>query len=42
MKFFTTLFATETNTFVSAPTGLGSYEEYGIFRADASTRHPTG
>ncbi|MNX08606.1 Lipase 1 precursor [compost metagenome] len=42
MKFFTTLFATETNTFVSAPTGLGSYEEYGIFRGDASTRDATG
>jgi microcystin degradation protein MlrC len=42
MKFFTTLFATETNTFVSAPTGLGSYEEYGIFRGDASTRDAAG
>ena len=42
MKFFTALFATETNTFVSAPTGLGSYDAYGIFRGDASTRDATG
>ncbi|QNK69247.1 alpha/beta fold hydrolase [Variovorax sp. PAMC26660] len=42
MKFFTTLFATETNTFVSAPTGWGSYNEYGIFRGDSSTRDASG
>ncbi len=42
MKFFTTLFATETNTFVSAPTGMGSFEEYGIFRGDSSTRDAAG
>ncbi|GEM_PF-15880 len=42
MKFFTTLFATETNTFVSAPTGLGSFEEYGIFHGDSSTRDASG
>ncbi|MGJ7545834.1 alpha/beta fold hydrolase [Variovorax sp. LT1R16] len=42
MKFFTALFANETNTFVSAPTGQGSFEAYGIFRGDASTRDATG
>jgi len=42
MKFFTTLLATETNTFVSAPTGQGSFEEYGIFHGDSSTRDASG
>jgi microcystin degradation protein MlrC len=42
MKFFTALLATETNTFVSAPTGLGSFEEYGIFHGDSSTRDASG
>ena len=42
MKFFTAFLATETNTFAVAPTGWGSYQEYGIFRGDASTRDPQG
>jgi microcystin degradation protein MlrC/thioesterase domain-containing protein len=42
MKFFTCLLATETNTFVTAPTGWGSFNEYGIFRGDAGTRDATG
>jgi microcystin degradation protein MlrC/pimeloyl-ACP methyl ester carboxylesterase len=42
MKFFTAFLATETNTFASAPTGRGSFEEYGIFHGDASTRDTQG
>ncbi len=42
MKFFTAFLATETNTFAVAPTGWGSFQEYGIFRGDASTRDPKG
>ncbi len=42
MKFFAALLATETNTFVSAPTGWGSFNEYGIFHGDASTRDANG
>lgn len=42
MKFFVAHLATETNTFAAAPTGLGGFEEYGIFRGDASTRAPQG
>ena len=38
MKFFTAFLATETNTFAAAPSGWGSFEEYGIFHGDASTR----
>ena len=33
--------ATETNTFAAFPTGLGAYEEYGIFHGDASRKAPT-
>ncbi|MDH0868285.1 M81 family metallopeptidase [Mitsuaria sp. GD03876] len=40
MKFFIAQIATETNTFASTPTGQGAFEEYGIFRGDASTRAP--
>jgi microcystin degradation protein MlrC/pimeloyl-ACP methyl ester carboxylesterase len=42
MKFFTALLATETNTFVSAPTGWGSFNEYGVFHGDSSTRNADG
>ncbi len=42
MKFFTAFLATETNTFAAAPTGWGSFQEYGIYRGDASTRDPQG
>jgi microcystin degradation protein MlrC len=42
MKFFAASLATETNTFAAAPTGRGSFEEYGIFRGDASTKAPEG
>jgi microcystin degradation protein MlrC len=37
MKFFAASLSTETNTFAAAPTGRGSFEEYGIYRGDAST-----
>jgi len=42
MKFFAALLATETNTFVSAPTGWGSFNEYGVFHGDSSTRDADG
>jgi len=42
MKIFTAFLATETNTFAAAPTGWGSFEEYGIFHGDASTRDTQG
>ena len=42
MKFFIAPLATETNTFAPAPTGLGGFEEYGIFHGDASRRDPGG
>lgn len=42
MKFFVAHLATETNTFAAAPTGLGGFEEYGIFHGDASRRAPDG
>ena len=42
MKFFTAFLATETNTFAAAPSGWGSFEEYGIFHGDASTRDAQG
>lgn len=42
MKFFIAHLATETNTFAAAPTGLGDYEEIGIFHGDASRRDPEG
>jgi microcystin degradation protein MlrC len=41
-KFFIASLATETNTFAAAPTGLGGFEEYGIFHGDASVRDPEG
>ena len=40
MKIFVAQLATETNTFASAPTGLGGFEENGIFHGDASTAAP--
>jgi microcystin degradation protein MlrC len=40
MKFFIAQLATETNTFASFPTGLGGFEQYGIFHGDASTAQP--
>ncbi len=42
MKFFAASLSTETNTFVAAPTGRGSFEEYGIYRGDASVKVPEG
>jgi microcystin degradation protein MlrC len=42
MKFFIGQLATETNTFAPAPTGLGGFERYGIFRGNASTAEPDG
>lgn len=42
MKFFIAHLATETNTFAAAPTGLGGFEEIGIFHGDASVRDPHG
>lgn len=42
MKFFIAQLVTETNTFAAAPTGLGDFEEYGIFRGDASRLDPDG
>ena len=41
MKVLIAQLATETNTFAAFPTGLGAYEEYGIFHGDASTKAPT-
>lgn len=42
MKFFIAHLATETNTFAAAPTGLGAFEEIGVFHGDASRRDPEG
>jgi len=42
MKFFAASLSTETNTFAAAPTGRGSFEEYGIYRGDASVKAPEG
>jgi microcystin degradation protein MlrC len=42
MRIFTAALATETNTFAPAPTGRGGFEEFGIYRGDASTRAPEG
>ena len=42
MKLFIAHLATETNTFAAAPTGLGGFEEIGIFHGDASAREPDG
>lgn len=36
MKIFVAQLATETNTFAYAPTGWGAFEEFGIYRGDAS------
>jgi microcystin degradation protein MlrC len=40
MKFFIAQLVTETNTFATAPTGWGGFEEYGVFHGDASQRSP--
>ena len=40
MKIFTAQLVTETNTFCTFPTGLGGFEQYGIFHGDASVRQP--
>ncbi len=42
MKIFTAFLATETNTFAAAPSGWGSFNEYGVFHGDASTRDTNG
>jgi len=42
VRFFIAHLATETNTFAAAPTGLGDFEEIGIFHGDASRRDPEG
>jgi microcystin degradation protein MlrC len=41
MKILIAQLATETNTFAAFPSGLGAYEEYGIFHGDASRKAPT-
>ena len=38
MKIFVAQLLTESNTFAPAPTGLGGFEEYGIYRGDASVK----
>ena len=42
MRFFIAQLATETNTFVTTPTGRGAFEECGIFRGDGSRQDPEG
>ncbi|WP_296945007.1 M81 family metallopeptidase [uncultured Massilia sp.] len=42
MKLFVACLVTETNTFAAAPTGLGGFEEFGIYHGDASRRDPHG
>lgn len=42
MKIFAAHFSTETNTFAPCPTGWGGFQEYGIYRGDASHRSPEG
>ncbi|QHE91187.1 microcystin LR degradation protein MlrC-like protein [Pandoraea fibrosis] len=42
MKIFAAHLSTETNTFAPCPTGWGGFQEYGIFRGDASIRSPEG
>jgi microcystin degradation protein MlrC len=42
MKFFFAMLGTETNTFAGAPTGRRAFEEYGIYRGDASEHAPQG
>ena len=42
MRIFSAGLATETNTFAAAPTGWRSFEEYGVYRGDSSTRVPEG
>lgn len=42
MKIFAAQLSTETNTFAPCPTGWGGFQEYGIFRGDASIRSPEG
>ncbi|MFV3128984.1 M81 family metallopeptidase [Niveispirillum sp. KHB5.9] len=37
MRMFMAALVTETNSFAPMPTGLGSFQEYGIFHGDAST-----
>lgn len=39
MKLYMACLVTETNSFAPMPTGLGGFQEYGIFDGDASTRH---
>ncbi len=38
MRMYMAMLVTETNSFAPMPTGLGSFEEYGIYRGDASRR----
>jgi len=40
MKIFAAQLSTETNTFAPCPTGWGGFQEFGIFRGDASLRAP--
>ncbi|WP_377705219.1 M81 family metallopeptidase [Pseudoduganella sp. UC29_71] len=40
MRFFIAQIATETNTFAATPTGLGAFEECGIFDGDGSLKAP--
>ncbi|MGQ3045345.1 MAG: M81 family metallopeptidase [Niveispirillum sp.] len=41
MRLFMAVVATETNSFAPMPTGLGSFQEYGIYHGDASRRPDT-
>jgi microcystin degradation protein MlrC len=40
LKLFVAQLDTETNTFAAVPTGLEGFEEYGIYRGDASLEAP--
>lgn len=42
MKIFVAQLTTETNTFAYAPTGWGGFQEFGIYRGDASRLAPEG
>jgi hypothetical protein len=42
MRIFSACLATETNTFAWLPTGMASFEEYGVYRGDGSLKAPDG
>jgi microcystin degradation protein MlrC len=41
MRVFIAGLGTETNMFVPFPTGRRGYEEFGVFRGDATRRDPS-